>query len=137
MKISNFNFHPEIEVLDFEIFNEGFTSGFYIRMFSMTRDANEFFHDEKIDGDIYFSGGYDLLQEVEHIFSYDEIEHYEELGIDAYEEDSFELIRWFSEIWKKIIGTKINIPSYLCLHDDIRSFDLINMEWISDDEKWI
>ncbi|MBW9147108.1 hypothetical protein KTC92_07230 [Clostridium sp. CM027] len=67
----------------------------------MTRDANEFFHDKRIDRDIYFSGGYDLFQEVEHIFSYDEIEYYEKLGINYYEEGSFELIRWFSEIWKK------------------------------------
>ncbi|MBX4261571.1 hypothetical protein KTC96_02525 [Clostridium estertheticum] len=136
MKLSNFNFHPEIEVLDFVIFNEGFTSEFSIRMFCMTRDANEFSHDIKNDGDTYFSGGYDLLQQIEHIFSYDELEYYEKLGIDFYKEDSIELIKWFSEIWNKIIAGKINIPSYLCLHDDMRSFDLINLRWILDDEKW-
>ncbi|MBW9150505.1 hypothetical protein K2F40_16295 [Clostridium sp. CM028] len=42
-----------------------------------------------------------MFQEVEHIFSYDEIEYYEKLGINYYEEGSFELIRWFSEICKK------------------------------------
>ncbi|MCB2339064.1 hypothetical protein [Clostridium estertheticum] len=136
MKLSNFNFHPEIEVLDFVIFNEGFTSGFSIRMFCMTRDANEFSHDIKNDGDTYFSGGYDLLQQIEHIFSYDELEYYEKLGIDFYKEDSIELIKWFSEIWNKIIAGKINIPSYLCLHDDMRSFDLINLRWILDDCKY-
>lgn len=44
-------------------------------------------------------------------------------------------VDWLARNWKKAGGDSVKYPTFIRFHDDIRSFDISKMGWISDEEK--
>ncbi|MGM1034517.1 MAG: hypothetical protein ACQEXK_18870 [Bacillota bacterium] len=55
-------------------------------------------------------------------------------GISELEQIAF--TDWFSQCWKKSGGDILNLPSFFVFHDDTKSYELKNNQWIDDEEKW-
>ncbi|WP_409276037.1 hypothetical protein V1499_10585 [Neobacillus sp. SCS-31] len=43
---------------------------------------------------------------------------------------------WFYQCWEKAGGDSLKKRAYFVFHDDVKSFDLKNKQWIDDDDKW-
>lgn len=134
-EIRTYNYEPTIDLLDFTLFQEPFTLS--IRMFSMDKDANEVFQQNKK----YFSGSKEILENVKYFNVSDHLiddfwDFYDQNEEDLQKIEKEIIKDWFLHSWKKAYGQKIKLVSYLYFHDDLKSFDLHREEWISDEKKW-
>ncbi|MFP3512866.1 hypothetical protein SB775_25290 [Peribacillus sp. SIMBA_075] len=136
-EILDLNYYNEIEILDFTVFIQPFELS--IMMFSMDKEANEVFY-EGNDSKI-FAGSHEILGEIEYFDLQDDKmdefwEFFEQNDKIISKAEEQTILQWFVDCWKKAKGESIKLPVYFCFHDDDKSFDLINMEWISDEGKW-
>lgn len=42
---------------------------------------------------------------------------------------------WFRQCWETAGGDSLNLPSYFVFHDEYKSYDLKNKQWIMDGDK--
>ncbi|MEW9109041.1 MAG: hypothetical protein AB2374_06810 [Cytobacillus gottheilii] len=134
-----YNFSPNIDLLDFSTFIEPTRFELSIVMFSMDKDANEVFN-EGNDTTI-FAGSEEILPSVEYHQLNDSqladfFEFYEQSEETLVPQEQKVFTEWFSQCWENAGGDLLNIPSYFIFHDDHKSFDLKNNQWIDDVEKW-
>lgn len=139
-KILSYNFSSDIDLLDFSVFIEPTRFELSIRMFSMDKEANEVFYEG--NGTTVFAGSVEVLSDVTYYqLNNDKLDDF----IDNFYEKNYPAIDhleqkaftdWFSQSWKKAGGDALNLPAYFVFHDDYKSFDLKNNQWIDDEEKW-
>ncbi|KPB05325.1 hypothetical protein [Bacillus sp. CHD6a] len=134
-----YNFSNDIDLLDFSAFIEPTRFELSITMFSMDKEANEVFN-EGADTTV-FAGSEEILPEVEyHQLNESQLDEF----FEFYEQNEETLVpqeqnvftEWFSQCWAKAGGASLHLPSYFVFHDDYRSFDLKNNQWMDDEEKW-
>lgn len=138
-KILEFNFSPNIDLLDFSAFIEPTRFELSIRMFSMDREANEVLY-EGNDMTI-FTGSTEVLSEFEYYQLKDSLlqdffQFYEQNQEILIPQEQKAFISWFGECWKTAGGQALKLPSYFVFHDEYKSLDLKSDNWIDDDEKW-
>ncbi|MEK4069022.1 hypothetical protein [Peribacillus sp. FSL R5-0717] len=61
---------------------------------------------------------------------------YEENYPAIYELEQKAFTDWFGQCWKKSGRDILNLPSFFVFHDDNKSYELKNNQWIDDEEKW-
>ena len=115
----------ETYLLDFEVHSDGFGEGFPVYWDPMDAEATQLEGRTEMLADI----AYTLPDEVVNGESYDKA------GINSWDEAFQLLVIWFGECWHKAGGLECAYPAYICHHDDINSYDLRLLKWISDDEK--
>ncbi|WP_349730305.1 hypothetical protein [Peribacillus frigoritolerans] len=107
----------------------------------MDREANEVFY-EGNDSTV-FAGSVDIVSDVTY---YQLIENSLDEFIDNFYEENYPTIYeleqkaftgWFSQCWKKSGGDILKLPSFFVFHDDTKSYELKNNQWIDDEEKWL
>ncbi|MED3835533.1 hypothetical protein [Peribacillus frigoritolerans] len=139
-ELHKYNIYSKVELLDFVAFVEDPSEfNLSITMFSMDRQANEVFNENK-DSSI-FAGSLGMIENVRytHLLGNQTDDFW-----DFYEKNEEELnlaekqafATWVADCWKKADGQAITLPAYFSLHDDYESFDLRKNQWVTDDEKW-
>ena len=116
----------ETYLLDFEVHSDGFAEGFPVYWDPMSAELDQ------------LDGRTDLLPAITSTLPDDIVNEgvYTEAGINCWNTAFQMLVVWFGECWHKAGGMMCAYPSYICHHDDIKSYDLRLLKWISDDEKW-
>jgi hypothetical protein len=134
-----YNFSSDIDLLDFTAFIENTRFELSISMFSMDKDANEVFYEG--DDTTVFAGSKEVLPEVEYHQLNDSqlddfFKFYEQNEETVIPQEQTLFTKWFSQCWKEAGGATLKLPSYFIFHDDNKSYDLKNNQWIDDEEKW-
>ncbi len=113
-------------LLDFEVHSDGFADGFPVYWDPMSADASQ------------LEGRTELLSSTAHTLPNELVngESYDAAGINPWSEAFQLLVVWFGECWHKAGGLECVYPAYICHHDDIESYDLQTLKWVSDNEKW-
>lgn len=133
------SFSPDIDLLDFSASIEPARFELSIIMFSMDKEANEVFYEG--NDTTVFAGSEEILPEVEyHQLDDSQLDAFSEF----YEQNEETLVPleqkvfadWFSQCWAEAGGASLNLPSYFVFHDEYKSYDLKNNQWIDDEEKW-
>lgn len=139
-KISAYNFSSDIDLLDFTPSIEPTRFEISITMFSMDKDANEVFNGG--NDQTVLAGSEEVLPEVEyHQLDNDQ----QEAFFDFYEQNEETLVPqeqqvfadWFRQCWEMAGGASMNLPAYFVFHDEGKSYDLNNKQWVDDVEKWL
>ena len=116
----------EIAALDFEIFSDGFTSGFPVRAFFLDSRNSEFF--------VYFDGQATYPSPVDPaLISIDcvyPVELEEQLeaespGSDPWHIATKELLEWFVSCWQKAGGQRFPLAATIAHHDSSSELNLI------------
>lgn len=126
----SYEYPPEVFALSFEVFSEGFTSGFPVRAFFMDRSNTEHFlwEGEKAKYPSPVDPG---LLEIDHVYT-EELE--EELEEKSPESDSWsiatgELIQWFAKHWQRVGGATFRLVATIAPHDSSEEFNLKSGRW--------
>ena len=129
-------FFSEVELLDFSVFDRDVD--FSIQMYSMNRKAAEVFNLDHKENDA-FAGSLSLITDIPFIPKMmREVRHafYEQDDIEMEDRERHIISEWFFDCWKKAGGDYFKIPSYFYYHDDFKAFDLLEVKWILDHERW-
>jgi hypothetical protein len=118
---------PDTYLLDFEVHLDGFVDGFPVVWDPMDRDLTQLAGRTELLSDIPFTIPKEVI----------ESETYEAADVNTWDIAFGLLVAWFAECWKKAGGLGCPYPAYICRHDDIESFDLKRLKWVSDSEKWL
>lgn len=137
--ILTYNFSPAIDLLEFTAFIEPTRFELSIRMFSMDKQANEVFYEG--NDTTVFAGSEDILPDIQYYQLNnsqldDFFEFYEQNQETLVPQEQNVFADWFSQCWEKAGGASFNLPTYFIFHDEYKSYDLKNNQWIDDDEKW-
>jgi hypothetical protein len=137
--IFTYNFSSDTDLLDFSAFIEPTRFELSIIMFSMDKEANEVFYEG--NDTTVFAGSVEVLSEVEyHQLNDSQLDDffafYEQNEETLIPQEQKAFTDWFSQCWEKAGGDALDLPSYFVFHDDYKSFDLKNNQWIDDEEKW-
>lgn len=120
----------EVFALSFEVFSDGFTSGFPVRAFFMDRTNTEYFVME--DGKANYPSPVDPeLIETECVYP-EELEDELEVSspdLDAWEIATDELIQWFGKHWQRSGGSAFPLIATIASHDSSREFNLKSGTW--------
>lgn len=121
---------PQVFALSFEVFSDGFTSGFPVRVFFMDRSNTEYFLWEEKQAK-YPSPVDPGLLEIDHVYTE---EQEEQLAKRSPESDpwniaSKELIQWFSKHWQRVGGASFPLAATIALHDSAEEFNLNSECW--------
>ncbi|MDN3439996.1 hypothetical protein QMA04_18050 [Planococcus sp. APC 3900] len=138
-KIFAFNFSSDVDLLEFTPSIDPTRFEISITMFSMDKEANEVFKED--NNTTIFAGSEEVLPEMEY---YQLDDDQQEAFFDFYEQNEETLVPqeqqafadWFLQCWETAGGSSLNLPSYFVFHDEYKSYDLKNKQWIDDDEKW-
>lgn len=133
-EIDKLKFYEGIDLLDFEIHYK-----YSIVMYTMEKDANEFFPNDSDRRDDLYYGSKSILEDMDdELYERTEIydDKYRKLGVDTYEEGSKELMLWFAECWDKSQCINIKLPVYMGIHDHSPLYDVINKEWKENGDQW-
>lgn len=126
------DYPPDVASVDFEVFPDGFTSGFPVRAFFMDDSNSEFFVIE--DGEARCPSSVDPgLLDISRVYE-DSLEA--ELEGAVPDADSFTLaaeavIPWFARCWAAAGGREFTRRAGISLHDDVRRYDLVQDRWHS------
>ncbi len=121
---------PEVFALSFEVFSDGFTSGFPVRAFFMDRSNTEHFLWK--GGQAKYPSPVDPgLLEINHVYA-EELE--DELQEHSPESDSWEiatdeLIQWFARHWLRVGGANFPRVATIAAHDSAKEFNLKSGGW--------
>ena len=121
---------PEVFALSFEVFSDGFTSGFPVRAFFMDRSNTEHFIWEGQQAK-YPSPVDPGLLEIDHV---DPEELEEELEDHSPESDAWdiateEMIQWFAGHWQRVGGVNFPLVATIATHDSSEEFNLKSGGW--------
>lgn len=125
-----YQYPQEVFALSFEVFPDGFTSGFPIRAFFMDRSNTEHFLFE--DGQAKYPAPVDPgLLVIDQVYTEELEEQLEESSPDSDPWDiaSRELIQWFSEHWLHAGGAGFPLVATIASHDSSEEFNLRSGLW--------
>ncbi len=124
------SYPPEVFALSFEVFSDGFTSGFPVRAFFMDRSNTEHFVVK--DGVANYPSPIDPgLIETECVYP-EELEEELETNapdLDTWEVATEELIKWFASHWQRSGGTTFPLVATIARHDSSNEFNLKSSLW--------
>jgi hypothetical protein len=129
-ELVRYNYPSEVVSVDFEVFPDSFTSGFPVRAFFIDETNSEYFvvvgdearYPSPVDpGLLNIPRVYDLSLE-------------KALAVECPHADAFTLaggviISWFARCWAEAGGLRFSRQSSICLHDDLRVYDLVAGRW--------
>ncbi|HEY6093645.1 MAG TPA: hypothetical protein VIU93_01710 [Gallionellaceae bacterium] len=126
--------YPEdVFVVAFEVFYDGFSSGFPARAFFLDEDNSEFF--VFVDGEAQYPSAVDPgLLSIEQVYPKELENRFSDLdeNLDTYTAASLEFIDWFSDRWDEAGGRNFSRLALTMIHDDTRAFDLKSKSWIEE-----
>lgn len=130
LSLVSHEYPPEVFALSFEVFSDGFTSGFPVRAFFMDRSNTEHFLWEGEEAK-YPSPVDPGLLEINHVYA-EELE--EKLEEHSPESDSWgiateELIQWFARHWRRIGGENFSLVATIAPHDSSKELNLKSGAW--------
>ncbi len=113
-------------LLNFEVHSDGLAEGFPVCWEPMSAEIDQL--EDRVD----------LLPTLTYTLPDDIVNEgiYTASGINCWDTAFQLLVVWFGKCWHKAGGMSCAYPAYICQHDDIESYDLRLLKWISDDEKW-
>jgi len=129
-KLVAHDYPPEVASIDFEVFPDGFTSGFPVRAFFVDAENSEVFLYES--GQAQYPCPVDPgLLEMDHVY---EAALEQALAACSPDSDYFTLagmalIPWFIRCWAEAGGPHFARRATIGLHDDPRSYDLVEQSW--------
>ena len=132
-KVVKHEYPTEVASVDFEVFPDGFTSGFPVRAFFMDDTNSEFFVQEGSEakypcpvdpGLLVISRVYDVSLEEELEATHP--------NTDAYTLAGQALIPWFAQCWVAAGGLQFDRSARIALHDELESYDLVLQRWQTD-----
>lgn len=127
-ELINHKYPTEVTHLNFEIFLDGFTSGFPIQTFFLDNDNCEFFLFK--DGKAEYPSPVDPeLLNIDQVYPSELEDEYDDYELELWNISGEELVFWFSDIWKKITEKEFNLKATIGYHDG-KTFDLIKQKWI-------
>lgn len=121
---------PEVFALTFEVFSDGFTSGFPVRAFFMDRSNTEHFVWE--EGKAQYPSPVDPgLIDIDHVYPEALEEQLEQSAPDAdpWEIAFQELVAWFARHWQRAGGAGFPLVATLAAHDASEEFNLKSGDW--------
>jgi hypothetical protein len=126
------HYPPQVAALEFEVFADGFTSGFPIRTYFVDSDRTEFFLDTD-SGPAYPSPIDPGLLKIPHVYLEAEEARFleREPGLDTYTVAAETLIPWFADLWRRAGGSAFPIHADIGIHDDTVRLDLRSNEWLA------
>ncbi|MBU2714424.1 hypothetical protein [Zooshikella harenae] len=133
-KLIEYGYPKEVDMLAFEIFIDGFSSGFPVRAFFMDEDNSE--HFVYIDGKAEYPSPVDPdLLKIDHVYPYELEEEYtnRDESLDPWHIATNELIEWFSKCWLAAGGKSFKLKANIAPHDSNHEFDLKESKWV---ERW-
>jgi hypothetical protein len=116
----------EVAAIDFEVFSDGFTTGFPVRAFFLDRYNTEFF--QFIDGKAVYPCPIDPgLLDIDSVYP-EELE--DELTSASPESDPWhlateELFKWFRSCWLSAGGNKFGLYATIAHHDSSQELNLL------------
>jgi hypothetical protein len=119
-RIADFKNHPETELLEFEIHDlDSFV------LYPMTKEGEQVFEENQNN---FFAGSYTVKLRIRPILN----DYFSRLNKNfdksLYNEMIKITIEWFSDYWDKV-KNKVDLPTYISLHDSHTLFDLSNKRW--------
>lgn len=123
-------FPQEVYALAFEVFGNGFTSGFPVRAFFMDRTNTEYFVWE--GGQAEYPSPIDPgLLDIDHVYPYEVEEALEAVSPDSdpWAIASEELIPWFASHWLRVGAAGFSKVATIAMHDADQEFDLRAGRW--------
>ena len=117
----------QVVALDFEIFSDGFTTGFPVRAFFLDSRNTEFF--VYVDGQATYPSPVDpALINIDFVYPAeleDQLEN-ESPGSDPWHIATAELLDWFLSCWQKAGGDGFPLAATIAHHDSSSELNLIN-----------
>lgn len=132
-ELVSYEYPKEVAALVFEVFYDGFSSGFPVRVFFVDDDDSEYFVYEGEEAK-YPSPVDPGLLDIKQVYP-------EELGdkfrakdddLDTYTAASMELIDWFSKCWNEAGGNHFSRVAIIMIHDDTKVFDMKTNLWMGE-----
>lgn len=116
----------ETYLLNFEVHTDGFAEGFPVCWEPLSAEMDQ------------LKARIDLLPLLTQTLPGEIVNEgiHSEVGINTWDTAFQMLVVWFGKCWHEAGGTECAYPAYICQHDDIESYDLRLLKWISDNEKW-
>ncbi len=132
-RLIEYPYPPEVANLDFEVFCDGFTDGFPVRVFFMDAHNGELFVYRGSQAEYPCDVNPELLK-VEHVYPREFAAAFKEEDdtLDTFTLAGDALIPWFAECWEAAGGRRFNRGAQIGLHDEFRRFDLVRMKWVKD-----
>jgi hypothetical protein len=129
-RLIQYPFVPEVEELAFEVFSDGFTGGFPVRVFFLDADGQEYFIVKDGSAEYPCDVDPDLL-DIPHVFPAEWKETFTEQDedLDTFGLATSVLIPWFAERWKAAGGCGFSRSAYISVHDHDGAFDLVQQKW--------
>jgi hypothetical protein len=125
-----YRYPPEVFALAFEVFSDGFTKGFPVRVFFMDRFNTE--HFVLSEGKAEYPSPIDPgLMEIPQVYSeaLEEAIEAECPDLDIWQVATEELIRWFAARWRDAGGAAFPLVATIASHDSSREFNLKSSAW--------
>jgi hypothetical protein len=116
-------FPEQVVEISFEVFRDGFTSGFPVRAFFMDRDNCEFFLRE--NGKAVYPSPIDPgLLDIPRVYSRAVDDRYDAVP-DQITVAGDELVPWFAECWQAAGGSGFTRRATIAFHDGVRELNLM------------
>lgn len=125
-----YRYPPEIFALSFEVFSDGFTSGFPVRAFFMDRFNTEHFvfEDRKAQYPSPIDPG---LIEIDQVYPHaleDDLMR-DAPDLDPWDLATDELIEWFARHWQNAGGQRFPLAATISQHDAAEELNLMSNTW--------
>ena len=120
----------EVAVLDFEVFSDGFTSGFPARAFFMDKSNSEFFL--RVNGKAQYPSPVDPgLLSVPEVYpqALEDVLVAESPESDPWHLATSEFIDWFRQCWVKAGGKDFRLMATIAHHDSSQELNLKTGQW--------
>jgi len=129
-ELIQFDYPEEVDTIAFEIFVDGFTSGFPVRAFFMDKDNSE--HFIYVNGKAEYPSPVDPdLLKIEYVYPVELEEEYEDKdeSLDLWSVATNSMIEWFSKCWNQAGGREFKLKANIAPHDSNHEFDLLESKW--------
>jgi hypothetical protein len=129
-KLIEHDYPKEVETLAFEIFVDGFSSEFPVRVFFMDKDNSEYFIMNEGKAEYPSPVDPDLL-DLDYVYPYELEEEYtsRDESLDPWNVATNELIEWFSKCWLSAGGKSFKLKASIAPHDSNHEFNLKEGKW--------
>jgi hypothetical protein len=135
-QLVEYPFPEEVQTLWFEVFLDGFTEEFPIRVFFLDADDNEYFVEKDGKSEYPCDVDPDLIS-TEGVFTREFEESFTKLDtqLDPFMTAFEEAVPWFSACWDRAGGANFEREASIGPHDDINRFDLKSKSWFTTEEE--
>lgn len=129
-ELIEYEYPCEVDTVAFEIFSDGFSSGFPVRAFFLDEDNDEYFI--RIDGNAEYPSPVDPgLLEITGVYPRELEETYTAMDetLDPWDIAIEALVEWFSLCWQESGGCRFKRKANIAPHDSYHEFNLLSGKW--------